>query len=359
MPIKERDIVLQGRDGEDVTIDLPITRLANVESGAEVKETPDEGDYIPIVDTADNEQMKKTTMEAVGEFVLKKLPEPQVGPQGPKGETGEAGPAGPRGEPGEQGPEGPVGPQGPKGDPGEAGAQGPQGEAGAVGPAGAKGADGKSAYQAAVEAGYAGTEADFNAALTGIQSALLKTGGAATGKITFAGGLGVTAAAQDNSPQFILGIKEFGLGGDVQYTHIAQLAAVIGGYLGAGKIAIGSWTGTGTWGVNYPNTIVTPFPATMIWVFAVQANSYISLLQGTYYRTIIIPSLLSTEYGMPYSPYFGSESNYYTMARKSADGKTIQWYMTMEYPSSASNAYKYPGIQGNNASTTFWYLAIG
>lgn len=70
MPIKERDVVLQGRDGGEDTIDLPITRLANVESGAEVKVEPAQGDYIPIIDAADNEQMKKFPagwlMEAMG-----------------------------------------------------------------------------------------------------------------------------------------------------------------------------------------------------------------------------------------------------------------------------------------------------
>ena len=59
MPIKERDIVLQGRDGGEDTIDLPITRLGNIESGAEVKEKPAQGDYIPIIDSEDSEQMKK------------------------------------------------------------------------------------------------------------------------------------------------------------------------------------------------------------------------------------------------------------------------------------------------------------
>lgn len=56
---KERDIVLRGRDGGEDTIDLPVTRLGNIESGAEVKEAPDEGDYLPLIDSGDNEQMKK------------------------------------------------------------------------------------------------------------------------------------------------------------------------------------------------------------------------------------------------------------------------------------------------------------
>ncbi len=67
MPIKERDVVLQGRDGGEDTIDLPITRLANVESGAEVKAEPAQGDYIPIIDSADNEQMKKFPAEVLVE----------------------------------------------------------------------------------------------------------------------------------------------------------------------------------------------------------------------------------------------------------------------------------------------------
>ena len=51
------------------------------------------------------------------------------------------------------------GPSGSKGQQGEQGPEGPQG------PAGVAGADGKSAYQTAVEAGYAGTETAFNEAL--------------------------------------------------------------------------------------------------------------------------------------------------------------------------------------------------
>ena len=111
------------------------------------------------------------------------------GIQGPKGDTGEQGPQGiqgiqgPKGDPGEQGPQGEQGiqgpqgeqgiqgPAGPKGDTGEQGPQGIQGPQGVQGPegpqgpAGVAGADGKSAYQTAVEAGYAGTETAFNEAL--------------------------------------------------------------------------------------------------------------------------------------------------------------------------------------------------
>lgn len=97
-----------------------------------------------------------------------------VGPQGPQGETGATGPQGPKGDTGDTGPQGI---QGPKGDTGATGAQGPKGEKGDTGPqglqglqglkgdkgdTGATGDPGKSAYQAAVDGGYAGTEAEFN-----------------------------------------------------------------------------------------------------------------------------------------------------------------------------------------------------
>lgn len=71
-----------------------------------------------------------------------------------------------------------VGPTGPKGDPGNDGAQGKQGEPGTPGKDGAQGAqgvpgaDGKSAYTAAHEGGYTGSEAQFNKDLVDVQNAV-------------------------------------------------------------------------------------------------------------------------------------------------------------------------------------------
>ena len=71
-----------------------------------------------------------------------------------------------------------VGPTGPKGDPGNDGAQGKQGEPGtpgkdgAPGAQGVPGADGKSAYTAAHEGGYTGSEAQFNKDLADVQNAV-------------------------------------------------------------------------------------------------------------------------------------------------------------------------------------------
>ena len=129
-----------------------------------------------------------------------------TGAQGVPGEKGEKGDTGAQGPQGEQGPRGVQGPQGEQGETGPAGAQGDKGDAGTPGAAGSPGATftphidgsgnlswtndgglenpstqnirgaagakgdtgpaGKSAYAAAVEAGYTGTEETFYAALT-------------------------------------------------------------------------------------------------------------------------------------------------------------------------------------------------
>lgn len=65
MAILERDVVLQGMQDGQKTMDFPITRLANVEDAADVKEVPAAGDYIPVMDSADGGQMKKTLWSAI------------------------------------------------------------------------------------------------------------------------------------------------------------------------------------------------------------------------------------------------------------------------------------------------------
>ena len=106
------------------------------------------------------------------------------GIQGPKGDTGLAGPVGPTGAIGNTGANGIQGPKGDTGAAGPAGLQGPKGDTGAMG---------KSAYQAAVDSGFSGTEAQFSSflsslsavssALTGLDSrvAALESGSGSTG----------------------------------------------------------------------------------------------------------------------------------------------------------------------------------
>ncbi len=96
-----------------------------------------------------------------------------TGPQGPAGVDGKAGglgPTGPTGPAGGNGPTGPEGPTGPTGPAGGNGPTGPEGPTGPTGPAGQNGAAGKSPFQAAVEEGYTGTEAEFYAALVSLKN---------------------------------------------------------------------------------------------------------------------------------------------------------------------------------------------
>lgn len=88
-----------------------------------------------------------------------------TGPAGPQGEQGPQGPKGDTGATGPQGPAGPTGPQGPKGDKGDTGARG------ATGPTGPAG---ESAYDAAKEGGFTGTESEFYSSLAAAVSGGLK-----------------------------------------------------------------------------------------------------------------------------------------------------------------------------------------
>ena len=58
--IVERDVVLTGEteDGQP-TLDLPVTRLGNIEDSADVKETPEDADYFPVADSKTG-MLKKT-----------------------------------------------------------------------------------------------------------------------------------------------------------------------------------------------------------------------------------------------------------------------------------------------------------
>lgn len=70
MPIIERDVVLQGVDEHgNQTMDLPITRLGNIEDTADTKDAPGLADYIPVIDMADSGGMKKMRVSALQKVV--------------------------------------------------------------------------------------------------------------------------------------------------------------------------------------------------------------------------------------------------------------------------------------------------
>ncbi len=72
MAVIERDIVLMSKDADgNQTIDMPLTNLGNIEGTADVKAAPTAEDYVPVMDSADNGQMKKTTVNALAEHIAK------------------------------------------------------------------------------------------------------------------------------------------------------------------------------------------------------------------------------------------------------------------------------------------------
>lgn len=165
------------------------------------------------------------------------------GPQGPQGIQGEQGPQGPKGEPGPKGDTGAAGPQGPAG---EDGAQGPAGPAGAdgqpgenggyytpsvdgegnitftaskagmpevpganiqgpkgqTGENGTPGEPGKSAYETAREAGYTGTEEEFNRSL--LANIALNFGAQTSGQAFAVTAEQMAAMLSDNPPDAVV-----------------------------------------------------------------------------------------------------------------------------------------------------------
>ena len=119
-----------------------------------------------------------TTSAAILEFEIPKGEKGDTGPQGvqgPQGEQGIQGPKGDKGDTGDTGPQGIQGIQGPIGPAGPQGEQGPQGIQGSQGVQGERGLPGKDAYTAATEAGYTGTETEFNTALSGVPGHIAST----------------------------------------------------------------------------------------------------------------------------------------------------------------------------------------
>ena len=119
------------------------------------------------------------------------------------------------------------------------------GKDGAPGADGKDGAPGKSAYQAAKEKGYTGTEEEFNTALAGMQSApfLPLAGGTMAGAITLSG-----PPTNENHA--------------VNKRYVDE-------HTGA-KVVTGSYVGTGKTGKNNPTEISLPKPFKVLCIYGMQ-----------------------------------------------------------------------------------------
>ena len=58
--VKKNDVIFITKDKDNnINVNMPITRLSNIDSDADIKDNSTDEDYVPIIDTADNEQIKK------------------------------------------------------------------------------------------------------------------------------------------------------------------------------------------------------------------------------------------------------------------------------------------------------------
>ncbi len=70
MPLMERDTIHQGIDENgNPTVDYPMARLGWIDTDAGVKAAPTAEDYIPLIDSADNAQMKKVLISALAQLI--------------------------------------------------------------------------------------------------------------------------------------------------------------------------------------------------------------------------------------------------------------------------------------------------
>lgn len=258
------------------------------------------------------------------------------------------------------------------------------GKDGAPGADGKDGAPGKSAYQAAKEKGYTGTEEEFNTALAGMQSApfLPLAGGVVTGNLI----LGVDSSSgsalyigSENGAQVVFdstwGLRVladtiiFGQNSNDQKPlifHNGQIKNLslpgspndaankqyVDEHAGA-KVILGSYVGTGKSGKSNPNQITLAAPFKILCIYGMQwPDSYRSIdNSGTGETSVIIPgSIIPTEYTSGFGFFYSSNSRD-SYGKKSADGKTFSWYYNYT-PSDAAT------VQLNLSQVVYHYYAI-
>ena len=258
------------------------------------------------------------------------------------------------------------------------------GKDGAPGADGKDGAPGKSAYQAAKEKGYTGTEEEFNTALAGMQSApfLPLAGGVVTGNLILEVDSSSGSAlyiGSENGAQVVFdstwGLRVladtiiFGQNSNDQKSlifHNGQIKNLslpgspndaankqyVDEHAGA-KVILGSYVGTGKSGKSNPNQITLAAPFKILCIYGMQwPDSYRSIdNSGTGETSVIIPgSIIPTEYTSGFGFFYSSNSRD-SYGKKSADGKTFSWYYNYT-PSDAAT------VQLNLSQVVYHYYAI-
>ena len=201
------------------------------------------------------------------------------------------------------------------------------GKDGAPGADGKDGAPGKSAYQAAKEKGYTGTEEEFNTALAGMQSAPF---------LPLAGGIMQGPLSLSGNP--------------TEGNHAAN-KQYVDEHAGA-RVILGSYVGTGTHGASNPNHITLAEPFKLLCIYGIQHTDSYTSISDSDICNIIPSSIIPTEYTSGFG--FGMGYHYNprdTYGKKSTDGKTFSWYYDLS-PSGAES------VQFNQSGTVYHYYAI-
>lgn len=201
------------------------------------------------------------------------------------------------------------------------------GKDGAPGADGKDGAPGKSAYQAAKEKGYTGTEEEFNTALAGMQSAPF---------LPLAGGIMQGPLSLSGNP--------------TEGNHAAN-KQYVDEHAGS-RVILGSYVGTGKSGESNPNHITLAEPFKLLCIYGIQHTDSYTSISDSDICNIIPSSIIPTEYTSGFG--FGMGYNYNprdTYGKKSTDGKTFSWYYDLS-PSGAES------VQFNQSGTVYHYYAI-
>lgn len=202
------------------------------------------------------------------------------------------------------------------------------GKDGAPGADGKDGAPGKSAYQAAKEKGYTGTEEEFNTALAGMQSAPF---------LPLAGGIMQGPLSLSGNP--------------TEGNHAAN-KQYVDEHAGS-RVILGSYVGTGKSGESNPNQITLAEPFKILCIYGMQYTDLYESIDASGSGSVsnIIPSsIIPTEYTRGFG-FFYSNNSRDSYGKKSADGKTFSWYFGLS-PSGAES------VQFNQSGTVYHYYAI-
>lgn len=130
------------------------------------------------------------------------------------------------------------------------------------------------------------------------------------------------------------------------YTALGQIGNNV-------RIATGSYTGTGTYGKSNPTSLTFDFPVKVLFITAYYQKPYDIAEVGSYtggsneYTT---GSFVET-WPITFTSGVGFGQSSYKYGRKSADGKTFEWY------TSGGGDYAY--YQANESGKIYRYIAIG